>query len=233
MALVELQPKTYSGARLGSIESRCDPASEPAPASRRPAAPEREPKPQIASAWASGPLASLVAKGAGISLLMLGLGGIGAYAMAHGLHPQVALAEPAAARTASRGPATHAAMGAATALAAPSAAPPDTTTPNAPPTEAVPKPPSGLTSDGRVILNLASLEDLRKLPGVGPKRAEAILALRQKLGKFKHLTDLLRIRGIGPKRLKQLQPRLLLDAPAEPPSPPKPPVEAAPVPKAS
>jgi competence protein ComEA len=63
-----------------------------------------------------------------------------------------------------------------------------------------------------VILNLASVEELRKLPGIGAKRAEAIVALRERLGKFKRLSDLLRVKGIGPKRLKQLLPKLLLDA---------------------
>jgi competence protein ComEA len=76
-------------------------------------------------------------------------------------------------------------------------------------------PSTGLTADGRVILNLASADELRKLPGVGQKRAEAIVALRQKLGRFKRPADLLRIRGVGQKRLKQMLPKLVLDPPKE------------------
>jgi competence protein ComEA len=70
------------------------------------------------------------------------------------------------------------------------------------------------TEDGRIILNLATSVDLQKLPGVGPKRAEAILALRTRLKRFRRSTDLLRVRGIGPKLLARLQPSFVLDPPA-------------------
>ncbi len=74
----------------------------------------------------------------------------------------------------------------------------------------------GLTSDGKVILNRATLADLRKLPGIGQKRAQAILDLRTKLGgRFKRITELLRVKGIGPKRLEKLKDKMVLDPPAE------------------
>jgi competence protein ComEA len=72
---------------------------------------------------------------------------------------------------------------------------------------------AGMTEDGKVILNLATLEDLRHLPGVGAKRADAILALRTRLGHFKHVNDLLRVKGIGVKGLKKILPHIVLDAP--------------------
>ena len=75
---------------------------------------------------------------------------------------------------------------------------------------------SAVTADGKVILNLASEDDLRKLPGVGPKKAQAILALRTKLGKFSRPEDLLRVKGIGRKKLAKLRPRLLIDPPDKP-----------------
>jgi competence protein ComEA len=75
-----------------------------------------------------------------------------------------------------------------------------------------------VTEDGKVILNLATVEDLQRLPGIGRKRAETILELRAKLGgKFRRLSDLLRIRGIGARRLKQLAPLVVLDAKETPP----------------
>src|SRR5262249_19812294 len=40
----------------------------------------------------------------------------------------------------------------------------------------------GVTSDGKVILNLATEEDLRRLPGIGPTRARGIVELRARLG---------------------------------------------------
>ncbi|MEI9949160.1 MAG: helix-hairpin-helix domain-containing protein [Pseudomonadota bacterium] len=72
---------------------------------------------------------------------------------------------------------------------------------------------AGMTEDGKVILNLASVEDLRHLPGVGPKRADAIMALRARLGRFKQVNDLLRVKGIGVRGLKKLMPHVVLDAP--------------------
>jgi competence protein ComEA len=74
-------------------------------------------------------------------------------------------------------------------------------------------PAAGVTGDGRVVLNAASAEELTKLPGVGMKRAEAIVALRTKLKRFRQATDLLRVKGIGPRGLKRMLPHLVLDAP--------------------
>jgi competence protein ComEA len=75
---------------------------------------------------------------------------------------------------------------------------------------------AGMTQDGKVILNLATVEDLRHLPGVGQKRADAIVALRARLGHFKHVNDLLRVKGIGVRGLKKILPHVLLDAPMAP-----------------
>jgi competence protein ComEA len=64
----------------------------------------------------------------------------------------------------------------------------------------------------KVVLNLATVDQLTALPGVGHKRARAILELRARLNGFKRVTDLLRIRGIGPRSLKRMKPCLVLDA---------------------
>jgi competence protein ComEA len=66
-------------------------------------------------------------------------------------------------------------------------------------------------SEPRVALNRASAAELRRLPGVGAKRAEAILQLRQRLGRFRKPTDLLRVKGIGPRTLERMLPHLVLD----------------------
>ncbi len=63
-------------------------------------------------------------------------------------------------------------------------------------------------ADGAVVvdLNRATEPDLRKLPGIGPSRARAILELRGRLGRFKSVDDLARIKGIGRSTLKRLRP---------------------------
>jgi competence protein ComEA len=73
--------------------------------------------------------------------------------------------------------------------------------------------PAGVTADGKVVLNVASAVELTQLPGVGMKRAQAIVALRTKLKRFKSPTDLLRVKGIGPRGLQRMLPHLVLDAP--------------------
>src|SRR5690606_3928980 len=72
-----------------------------------------------------------------------------------------------------------------------SAPPPaDRSEPKPPPPPAPPQPcPSssapGLTPDGKVILNTASVRDLTRLPGVGERRAQDIVAMRTRLGRFR------------------------------------------------
>jgi competence protein ComEA len=68
--------------------------------------------------------------------------------------------------------------------------------------------------DDPVILNTAAADDLRRLPGIGQKRADAILALRTRLGRFHAIEDLLKVKGIGRATLKRLRPLVRLDSPA-------------------
>ena len=64
-------------------------------------------------------------------------------------------------------------------------------------------------TSARVIdINQASAEDFAKLPGIGPKLANRIVAFRQKHGPFRRTEDLLAIRGLGPKKWKALRPYL-------------------------
>jgi competence protein ComEA len=74
--------------------------------------------------------------------------------------------------------------------------------------DAGPRPAVEQLGDGGFVvdLNLATEEDLRKLPGVGPARAKRILELRARLGKFKSVDDLARIKGFGRATLKRLRP---------------------------
>jgi competence protein ComEA len=72
------------------------------------------------------------------------------------------------------------------------------------------------TTDEPVYLNTATIDDLRRLPGIGPKRAQAIVDLRGKQGRFHQIEDLMKVRGIGRSTLKRLRPLVRLDPPPGP-----------------
>lgn len=63
----------------------------------------------------------------------------------------------------------------------------------------------------QIDLNRADVAELCRLPGIGPKRAEAIVKLRRKKP-FTRISQLLQVRGIGHKTLKRLRPLLYIDA---------------------
>lgn len=60
-----------------------------------------------------------------------------------------------------------------------------------------------------VDLNVADVATLCTLPGIGPKKAEAIVALRQRRP-LTRVTQLLQVRGIGPRLLDRLRGRVTL-----------------------
>lgn len=99
---------------------------------------------------------------------------------------------------------------------------PDASVAPSPPSE--PAPPSPLltpppphtaraTTDDPVYLNYASAEQMRRLPGIGAKRADAIVALRAKMGRFQRVEDLLRVKGIGRATVKKLRTLVRFDLP--------------------
>jgi competence protein ComEA len=63
---------------------------------------------------------------------------------------------------------------------------------------------------GVVNLNSATEEELVRLPGIGPAKAQAILHMREQRGPFKKVEDLMQVRGIGRKTFRKLQPMLTL-----------------------
>jgi competence ComEA-like helix-hairpin-helix protein len=65
-------------------------------------------------------------------------------------------------------------------------------------------------ADAPVRVNSASAEELERLPGVGPRLAEAIVADRARHGPFRDVADLSRVRGIGPVLLERLKGRILV-----------------------
>lgn len=66
---------------------------------------------------------------------------------------------------------------------------------------------------GVVNINTASAEELERLPGVGPSRAQAVLELREKVKRFQSVDDLMRVKGIGRASLRNMRPMLTLEGP--------------------
>jgi competence protein ComEA len=56
-----------------------------------------------------------------------------------------------------------------------------------------------------INVNTASLAQLALLPGVGKKKAAAIMEYRTKNGNFKSVDDLVNVKGIGQKMLQKLK----------------------------
>ncbi|HMU41346.1 MAG TPA: ComEA family DNA-binding protein [Pseudomonadota bacterium] len=67
-------------------------------------------------------------------------------------------------------------------------------------------------STGVVNINDATAEQLERLPGVGPSRAQAIIQFRKTHG-FKRVEDLQRIKGLGKKTWNRLRPMVTLSGP--------------------
>ena len=67
--------------------------------------------------------------------------------------------------------------------------------------------------DGAVNLNTATAEELTRVPGIGPARADAIVRLRERVRAFRHVDDILRVRGIGRVTIRGMRPYLTLAGP--------------------
>ena len=57
----------------------------------------------------------------------------------------------------------------------------------------------------KIDLNVASIEELQTLPGVGISKAKAIIAYRQDVGPFLEVAQITEVKGIGEKMLSKLQ----------------------------
>ena len=72
--------------------------------------------------------------------------------------------------------------------------------------------PADLTSDDRLALglaidvNVASSAELESIPGIGPTRAAAIVADRERFGPFADVDALERVNGIGAATLDAIRP---------------------------
>jgi len=62
-----------------------------------------------------------------------------------------------------------------------------------------------------VPVNTAPASELQKLPGIGPKLAEAIIDYRTRSGPFERVEQLLEVKGIGPAKLGRIRPLVKLE----------------------
>jgi len=65
-----------------------------------------------------------------------------------------------------------------------------------------------------IDLNSATPEQIMKLPGIGPKKASAIIEAR-KVKPFRSVQDLKRVKGIGKKTIMKIAPLVTVKPPQE------------------
>jgi competence protein ComEA len=79
--------------------------------------------------------------------------------------------------------------------------------------EAAPPPPNGSGPDAateKININTASVEELDKLPGIGPSLAKAIVDYRTKNGPFKQIEDINVVKGIGDALFEKIKDQITI-----------------------
>lgn len=67
-------------------------------------------------------------------------------------------------------------------------------------------------AEGVVNIQTASIDELQRLPGIGPSKAAAIVAQRERAA-FRRIEDIMRVRGIGRATFRRLRPMLTVSGP--------------------
>lgn len=70
---------------------------------------------------------------------------------------------------------------------------------------------AGSEAEERIDLNHADAETLQQLPGIGPKRAAAIIEYREQYGFFVTTDEVMNVPGIGPEIYEQIKDRVMVD----------------------
>ncbi|MBC5638777.1 helix-hairpin-helix domain-containing protein [Ornithinibacillus sp. BX22] len=66
----------------------------------------------------------------------------------------------------------------------------------------------GESESAKIRINYATVEEIQKLPGIGPSKANAIVEYRDANGYFQQVEDLLSVTGIGEKTLEAIKDEL-------------------------
>ena len=66
-------------------------------------------------------------------------------------------------------------------------------------------PPTSSSDAAALNINTASIEELEKLPYIGRKTAESIVAFREQNGPFRRTEHLMLIRGVSEKRFNEIK----------------------------
>ena len=67
-----------------------------------------------------------------------------------------------------------------------------------------------MPSKATINLNLATVDQLETLPGIGRKTAERIVEHRTKNGAFKKVEELMNVKGIGEKSFLKIKPMVFV-----------------------
>jgi competence protein ComEA len=68
----------------------------------------------------------------------------------------------------------------------------------------------------KLDINTAGVDELEILPGIGPKKAKAIVEYRERHGRFQNLHRLTAVKGIGEKTLERIAPYVFVSAEVSP-----------------
>jgi competence protein ComEA len=73
--------------------------------------------------------------------------------------------------------------------------------------------PTPLKAEGAALLNInvATVSELEKLPGVGKVIAERIITHRAKYGPFRRVEHLMMVHGISDNKFREMRPRIVVE----------------------
>jgi len=60
-------------------------------------------------------------------------------------------------------------------------------------------------SNKKVNINTASVDELQRLPRIGPNVAQRIVDFRKEHGRFKRIEEIMKVRGIGEKTFQRIK----------------------------